>query len=122
MDDFTLPEIKRVWKIQHYMWIYNYLQLGLIGIANCANSGHEFTRYHVESKFTWILWIFFPLVDVRDFPFIESPDKRSLNETVDALKAQGIIEPKAEKSLTSLGTYLPIKASIDERETVILKI
>lgn len=76
----------------------------------------------VESEFPWILWIFFPLVDVRDFPFIESPDKRSLNETVDALKAQGIIEPKAEKSLTSLGTYLPIKAPIDERKTVILKI
>ena len=44
-----------------------------------------------------------------------------MNETVDALKAQGIIEPKAEKSLTSLGTYLHIKASIDERKIVILK-
>ncbi|KAI1724583.1 EF hand associated domain-containing protein [Ditylenchus destructor] len=72
MEDFTLPEIKRV---------------------------------SLESILMQILDMNLE-IDVRDFEWIERPDPRALNETLESLKSQGVIEGSNEKMLTSLGMIL----------------
>uniref|UniRef100_A0A914C233 Helicase C-terminal domain-containing protein n=1 Tax=Acrobeloides nanus TaxID=290746 RepID=A0A914C233_9BILA len=45
-------------------------------------------------------------INVREFPFVEMPDRDSLEEAVEDLKRQGVISAHDEKSLTPLGTIL----------------
>uniref|UniRef100_A0A914H4K2 ATP-dependent RNA helicase DHX34 n=1 Tax=Globodera rostochiensis TaxID=31243 RepID=A0A914H4K2_GLORO len=83
MEDFTLPEIKRV-------------ALDSLVIQILDMNLH---------------------IDVRDFPFLERPDMRPLNETLEALKAQGVVDSRNEKTLTPLGIILaklPVDVAISK--------
>ncbi|KAL3112832.1 hypothetical protein niasHT_019158 [Heterodera trifolii] len=83
MEDFTLPEIKRV-------------ALDLLVIQILDMNLH---------------------IDVRDFPFLERPDMRTLNETLEALKAQGVVDTHSERTLTPLGIILaklPVDVAISK--------
>lgn len=54
-------------------------------------------------------------MDVRDFEFIERPDKAALENAIASLKSHGIIEPNNEKVLTPLGsllTQLPVDIEV----------
>ncbi|KAH7710015.1 SMGL-2 protein [Aphelenchoides avenae] len=45
-------------------------------------------------------------IDVRDFPFLERPDKEALTEALESLKSQGVIDAHDERQLTPLGLIL----------------
>ncbi|KAL7071145.1 hypothetical protein ACQ4LE_009428, partial [Meloidogyne hapla] len=72
MEDFTLPEIKRV---------------------------------SLDSLILQILDMNMQ-IDVRDFPFLESPEIGPLNQTLESLKSQGVVNALNEKMLTPLGIIL----------------
>ncbi|CAK5088195.1 unnamed protein product [Meloidogyne enterolobii] len=72
MEDFTLPEIKRV-----------SLDTLILQILDMNMQ-----------------------IDVRDFPFLESPEIGPLNQTLESLKSQGVVNALNEKMLTPLGIIL----------------
>lgn len=43
---------------------------------------------------------------MRDFPFVEMPDREALEEAIDSLKRQGVILAHDEKTLSPLGMIL----------------
>lgn len=45
-------------------------------------------------------------IDVRDFPFIEAPDKDALNHALECMKFQGVVDYRNPKILTPLGSIL----------------
>lgn len=54
---------------------------------------------------------------MRDFPFLEPPNRTAMNETLESLTSQGIVDPKTEKALTPLGIILaklPVDVAISK--------
>lgn len=52
---------------------------------------------------------------MRDFSFLEKPDVKLLNETLESLKSQGVVNAQNEMMLTPLGMILaklPVDVSI----------
>jgi HrpA-like RNA helicase len=45
-------------------------------------------------------------IDVRDFPYLESPDSNALNAVLESLKSQNIVEVEDSRILTPMGQIL----------------
>ena len=97
MEDFTLPEIKRV-----------SLDSLIIQIFDMNLQSIPFVEIDQLLIFS---------VDVRDFPFLERPEIGPLNETLESLKSQGVVDARNAKALTPLGIILaklPVDVSISK--------